>query len=466
MKSIKMIPLAVMSGLFLAGCDSSTDDAPVNLDTPPLTPPVLAEVRVLHTSPDAPLVDIFANGIGVDAMRNLDYQQASAVIGLVEGEYTFRVEAETPGGNVPVLSLTANLSNDTRYNVLAVGDVADLETLVVTSPKSDIPAGSFRVQVVHAAPDAPEVDVYVTAPDADLTAAQPTATLSFGASAGPLDVPAGDYQIRVTGAGATEALYDSGTLSLGAGADLFIAATENVATGDSPVSLAVADGQGSFVVLDDNATAELRAIHGIADAPAVDIFAVVPDADDILLFDGPGFKAVSDYIEVAGGDYVVDVVADADNSVVAIDDAAITLMDGVRYSALANNTLAMADLDLLVDDGRPLATAAQVRIVHASPAAGDVDIYVTADGMIDDVDPTFGGVTYQTGALAETGYVQLPAGDYMVTVTGAGSKEAAIGPVMISLDVANIYTAIAVDGDAPMMPPQLILADAFIAPME
>ncbi len=461
MKIAKLAPLALVTSAFLVGCGND-EDGTVIIDRDPPTLVPLADVRVVHASPDAPLVDVFAGAVPIASMQNLDYQQGTNYLGLAGGEYTFRVEAETPAGNAEVLSLTATLDGDMKYNVLAVGDVANLDTLVVTQPKADIPSGNLRVQVVHAAPDAPTVDVYVTAPDADLDAAQPTATLSFEDFTGALDIPEGSYQIRITAAGSKEPVFDSGSLALPAGADLFVAATQNVATGSSPVALSIADGDGSFVVLDDDTPAELRAIHGIADAPAVDVLAVVPDDDDIVLFDGPAFKAVSDYIEVAGGAYTIDVVADADNTVVAIDDAAVTLLDGVRYTALANNTLAMADLDLLVDNGRPLATAAQVRIIHASQAAGDVDIYVTEDGMIDMADPTFAAVPYQTGVLAETGYVQLAAGDYMVTVTGAGSKEAAIGPVMISIDAGGIYTAVAVDGDTEMMPPQLILADDFV----
>jgi hypothetical protein len=461
MKFTKVTPIALLSALALAGCGSDSDDP---IDTGPVTPTEFANVRIVHASPDAPLVDVFSGTTAIDVLQDVDYQVASGILDLAAGAYTFRVEAETPAGNAEVLNIPATLNDDTLYNVMAVGDVANLEALLVTSPKGAVGAGNIRVQVVHGAPDAPMVDVYVTAPNAAIASEQPLATLSFKDFTGQVEVPGGDYQIRITAAGTTNVVFDSGSLTLAAGADLLITATENVATGSSPVALLVADGTASSVILDAGTQAAVRAIHGIADAPAVDVLAVVPDADDIVLFDGAPFLGVTDYISVAGGDYTLDVVADADNSIVAINDAAITLTDGIRYTALANNTLAMADLDLVVDDGRRLATAAQVRVFHASQATGAVDIYVTDNGEIANVDPAFAGVEYMTDVLAETGYVQLSPGNYFVTVTGAGSKDAAIETGELALSAAGIYTAIAVDGSTQGAAPQLILADDFIAP--
>jgi hypothetical protein len=105
-----------------------------------------------------------------------------------------------------------------------------------------------------------------------------------------------------------------------------------------------------------------------------------------------------------------------------------------------------------------------VRIFHASQATPNVDIYVTADGEIADVSPAFSDVPYATGALAETGYVQLAAGDYVVTVTPTGTKTEAIETGTLSLVAGEIYTAFAVDGDMEGDAPQLILLDGFVVP--
>lgn len=458
MKNIKTTIITLASVFALTACfDSDNNDEP----EVPEQPVDNAAVRIVHASPDAPNVNILSSGSVIAGLEDLAYETASGLAFFRTGPFNFEVEAILPGGEtITVIELPATLENDKEYNVLAVGDTADISALLVVNDEDEVGSGNIRAQVVHGAPDAPTVDVYVTAPDTDLGSEQPLATLSFMDFTGQVEVPAATYQIRVAVAGTTTVVFDSGPLDLAAGSDLFITATENTGAGDAPINLLVADGSASFVLSDINTTAEIRAIHGIADAPAVDVFADLGE-DELLLFDGAPFKGVTPYIDVMGGDYLIDVKADADNSIVAIDDAAISLASGVRYTALANNTLAMADLDLIVDDGRPLATAAQVRIFHASQATGPVDIYVTADGNIAGATPAFTAVPYDSGTLVETGYVQLNAGDYVVTVTPTGTMTAAIETPVLSLEAGKIYTAIAVDGDAPGAGPQLILADDF-----
>ena len=459
MKNIKTTLITLASVFALTACFDSDNDSDDDMMPPEVSEN--AAVRIIHASPDAPDVNILSSGNAITGLEDLAYETASGFSFFRTGPFNFAVEAQLPGGEtVTVIDLPATLENDKEYNVLAVGDTANISPLLVVNDESAVGSGNIRAQVVHAAPDAPTVDVYVTAPDTDIATEQPLATLAFMDFTGQVEVPAGTYQIRVAVAGTTTVVFDSGPLDLGAGADLLISATENTNAGNAPINLLVADGDASFVVADVNSSAKVRAIHGIADAPAVDVFADLGD-DELLLFDGAPFKGVTDYIDVSAGDYLLDVKADADNSIVAIDDAAVSLMAGMRYTALANNTLAMADLDLIVDDGRRLATAAQVRIFHASQATGPVDIYVTADGNIMGATPAFAAVPYNTGMLAETGYVQLNAGDYVVTVTPTGTMTAAIETPVLSLEAGKIYTAIAVDGDMPGAGPQLILADDF-----
>lgn len=461
MRNIKTALITMTSIVALSGCLGSDSDSP-NDFMDPESPELSAEVRIIHASPDAPNVDVLADGNTVSGLNDLAFNTATGLSFFRTGSFEFTVNAALPGdASATVLTVPATFENDKEYNVIAVGDTASIEAVLIVNDETEVGAGNVRAQVLHAAPDAPTVDVYLTAVDAAIADEQPLATLSFKDFTGQVEVPAGTYRIRVAAAGTTTVVFDSGALDLAMGADLLISATQNVGAGSAPINLLIADGSASAVLLDASTTAEVRAIHGIADAPAVDVFADLNDADDLLLFDGAPFKGVTAYIEVAPGDYLLDVKADADNSVVAIDDAAVSLEAGVRYTALANNTLAMADLDLIIDAGRPLATAAQVRIFHASQATGAVDIYVTADGEIADVEPAFAGVAYSADMLAETGYVQLAAGDYVVTVTPTGTKTEAIETPVLSLEVAKIYTAIAVDGDMEGDGPQLILADDF-----
>jgi hypothetical protein len=110
------------------------------------------------------------------------------------------------------------LATGIDYTVIAGGLVSDIAPIVVEDDRSAPSSGNVKVRAVHGAPSAPAVDIYVTAPGADLAAATPVLTgVSFGAASDYLSVPAGDYQVRITPAGSKTVVIDSGSLTLAAG---------------------------------------------------------------------------------------------------------------------------------------------------------------------------------------------------------------------------------------------------------
>ncbi len=430
------LALILLASAVLAACGSESNTPQTSL-------------RVVHASPDAPKVNVLLNGDAV--LTEVDYKQGSGFDQLDRGTYDVTVDAITPGGDVTVITVAdAVLAADTDYSVLAIGKVANntLEALVITNPRTAVPAGQVRAQVVHGAPDAPPVSVYVTAPGADLAGATALGTFSFGDELGPVEVPAGSYQIRVTLAGNPAAVvYDAGTVALASGANLLLVAVANTTTGSAPISLLVNDGSTQSELLDVGTPADVRAGHLSPDAPAVDV--IVNDDLENPLFNAATYPALTAYESVPPATYNVKVVDDATQALTVIN-ANLTLAAGVSYSVLAVGPLATIEPLVLTDDRRSIATEARVRIVHGSPAAGNVDIYVAAPGTnISTINPSFANVAFK----ANTGYVGLTAGTYEVSVTPAGAKT----PVAIfaTLPIANgdIFTVIARDapnGGAPL----------------
>jgi hypothetical protein len=432
--------LTVLAVAGLAACNSDSDPA---------------QLRVLHASPDAPAVNVFAGTTQIAG--NLDYGQATAQREVDPGVVSVRVDAQLPGGTTAAVIGPADLTfeDDTLYTVLAVGTVATLEPLILSQPDDRVPAGSTRLRVVHAAPAAPEVDVYLTAPTAELVGNTPVATLAFKEDIGPVDVTAGDYRVRVTAAGNAAALvFDSGTLPLAGGANLVIAAIENVDTGTAPIQLMVSDGTTAARVLSAGTPADLRVVHASPNAPAVDI--VVNDGFNAPLVQDLAFPNATGFVSVPPATYNVKVAAA--NTMTAVINADLSLLASVRYTVLAVNTLANIEPLVATDDARRIATASKLRVIHASPTAANVDIYVTAPGAsIAAIAPTLSAVPFK----ANTGFLQLAPGNYTVTVTAAGSKVPAIGPLDISLDAAGVYTAIARDPLPGSSALGLILLDDF-----
>lgn len=165
-----------------------------------------ARVRVVHASPDAPAVDIWVNG--AVAISNLAFKEATDYVPLAPGEYQIQV---TPAGGAAadaVIDATVTLEGNTDYTVAAIGQVANIEPLVMVDNNSAPAAGKAHVRVVHASPDAPAVDVAVANGPVLIE------NLAFGEAADylPVDAATYDLQVRPTGT-ETSALDISGFMA-------------------------------------------------------------------------------------------------------------------------------------------------------------------------------------------------------------------------------------------------------------
>ena len=424
----------------------------------------VSSVAVLHAAPDAPDVNVLVDGKA--AVSGLAFGQGTAPLTLGTGAHTLAVQAKLPGGAVATVipssgeSLSATFSASTQYIVIAEGAVASIGPQIFSRPLTPVASGQARVQVFHAAPAAPKVDVYVTAAGAGVAGQAPLGSFSFKETLGPVEVPAGSYEIYVTVAGTKTVVFDSGSVPLPAGADLLIAAEQNTAPGGSPITLAVTDGEGKNSQLLDVATpAPVRIIHASPDAPAVSVYVNNSFAAPLvpcLAFPGytgaqaaacPTYTAYTPVLP-AGSVTSAQVTPYGNPGVVAID-APLALKAGTQYSIYAVGDLAQLAPLVVTDDNRRLATAAKLRVIHASPGAGPVDVYLTSGTSLSGATPVLTNVPFK----ADSGFLGVAAGTYYVTVTPTGTKTAAIGPLAVTLAVKGIYTAVAVDhvgGGAPL----------------
>lgn len=169
-----------------------------------------ARIRVVHASPDAPAVDITVNGAKV--LENLPFREYSEYISVPAGAYTFGINVT--GTSTTVATLPATLAAGTDYTAIAVGyalgGTPGFDVLVLTDDNT-LPANNgVKIRVVHGAPAAPGVDVYVTTPFETLEGKTAALTnVPFKAASGYLTVPVGNYQARVAVAGTKTVAIDS-----------------------------------------------------------------------------------------------------------------------------------------------------------------------------------------------------------------------------------------------------------------
>ncbi|NJN52414.1 MAG: DUF4397 domain-containing protein, partial [Gammaproteobacteria bacterium] len=140
-----------------------------------------------------------------------------------------------------------SIADGDQVSIIALGDVAGITAQVVVDSDPVVPAGNVRLRVLHAAPAAGNVQVWLSAPGAALDAADPaiiTADFSFNSF-----LTADRCRSRPELPGSvtpsladTTVLYDSGTLALPSGGNLLLAAVPNTGAGSAPVALIASTG--------------------------------------------------------------------------------------------------------------------------------------------------------------------------------------------------------------------------------
>ncbi|WP_045495518.1 DUF4397 domain-containing protein [Vibrio hyugaensis] len=436
MKGLTKTAVTFVAVLGIAACGSDSDSIEYS------------NLQAVHASADAPLANVLINDEA--ALTGVDYGVGSGYVKLPEGSNSVQVDVQLPGGEtvtvVPKTSL--DLDSDLNYTAFVVGDASGtpnpVEPLIVTrSATSMADANSLDVQVVHAASGVPAVDLYVTEPGAALADSSPITNLAYKASTDVLNIPAGDYQVRLA-VGDTVA-FDSGTIPLPANANLTIAA---IKTGDSnstsPVKLMVLDGSGSSILEDMGSQAEVRVGHLVDGAPIVDVhvdgaaFAPLADLE---------FKQIRGYLDLAPKAYDIDVFVDGTTTDPIIDVDGLEVKGGMDYSVYAVGVVApaIAIEPLVVEDmRRAVATSATLNVTHAAanPVAEMVDIYLTSSAGIEGSDPAIANFAYKESVQG----VYVAEGSYFVTVTVAGDPSTvAIDSAPVTVMNGVVYQVVAID---------------------
>ncbi|WP_439025540.1 DUF4397 domain-containing protein [Haloarchaeobius sp. DT45] len=144
------------------------------------------QVRIGHCSPDAPAVDVFVDDEKVAA--DVSFKTVSDYMELPAGTHDIKV---CPAGkpDQPVIEKSLDLEGDHEFTVLAIGDLANIETLVLNDDNEE-KENAGRVRFVHASPDAGNVDVA-------FDGAKLFTDMPFGKAGAYASVDAGSYEFQV-----------------------------------------------------------------------------------------------------------------------------------------------------------------------------------------------------------------------------------------------------------------------------
>lgn len=229
--SAGLVPLAF--GILLTACGGGSDDLDDRTNT------AEPQLRLVHAAPLAPAVTLFRNG-GADAeSSNVSYKGFSNYHDTTFGATTLSLRlAASTGTELDSGSIDAQRGR--KYTAVAVPDGIGADLLLIDDPYTK-PVGDdqARIRVVNAASNATPIDVYVTAPNADLNATGATfgnlgykqAAPASGSDA--TEYTNGTYQVRITPAGSKTAFFNT-SLTLAKNEDIVLIAVPSDSVALSP----------------------------------------------------------------------------------------------------------------------------------------------------------------------------------------------------------------------------------------
>ncbi len=244
-------------------------------------PPGTAQLRVVNASREGTPIDLRIGGTlvlgGVGGSQSSDW--ATVPAGNAE------LVVSHVGTRTELARRSVVLNDGGRYTLLLSGSLSSLDPILASDTARIVAPNKVKIRVVHAAPNAQPLDVYLTTSGADLAGAFKLID-PFNYRSDTTDFPGyverdpGVWQVRFTARGTLNVLVDTGPLDLAEG---------------SLVSVVLSESSGGLVanVIDERAPrgaidyVKVRLVHQAPGAPAVDARVFRTAGGDSLIFSTP-----------------------------------------------------------------------------------------------------------------------------------------------------------------------------------
>lgn len=263
LRHLGMLGLSIVA---MTACDNKVADPRPALET--------AQLRLVHGGAENAALNLKVDGHlvvqNLAALGISDYAKVDAG--------THAVEVTVSGTGQKLVSRSVTLEADKDYSLLVSGTLSDPEDRFAADTAYIPLPGKAKIRVLHAAPNAPPLDVYLTAPGADLSSAtklvEPFAynladTAMFPGFA---ERDPGMWQVRFTNDNTTDVVLDTGPFAAGDGQIISVVLSDNPAGGIVAQIITETPGQVPQTVF-------VRVNHNAPAVPVVDVHITDPGAD-------------------------------------------------------------------------------------------------------------------------------------------------------------------------------------------
>ena len=362
-----------------------------------------ATVRVVHASPGAPNVDVLLDGQPL--LEGVAYGTASEYVPITAEEHRIQVVPTGQTADAAVVDETVEAGPGQAYLVAVFGLLNDIGGAVYDVDLSEIEPGNARVRMLNFSPDAGDLDLLETGGDewfGDVALGEASDYRDVAPGTYSADLRGDDDRVLLTVADLTfeeTQVYD--VIALGQVADDTLE-VQSLITSVSPPCAEVLGIEGA------GSDACLRFVHAAPDTPPVDIY-----LSDAQLAQNLEYGTATEYVAAPSGTArQMRVTATGAPLEEALVDWPFDLQAGQAYELLVTGAGEELELNITGTDLRPLVEdQARLRVFHASPDAGVIDL-----GVQGQEENLFEGVDFRDA----TDYIVLDAGDYSLEVRPGG----------------------------------------------
>jgi hypothetical protein len=313
-----------------------------------------AQVRFVHVVPGAAAIDIYTDG--QLTISNLEYGSASTYVYLPAGPH--QIAVTQTGTKTPLWEQQIEPAAAMAYTLIA-DSTDNLTFRVYQDDLNVLDLGKARFTAIHAVAGGPAVDIIL--PDGRPIISE----LAYQQEYGTLDVPTFNYEMAVvpTGESIENALVGTdavGTAGLATGTYYSLIVYGSAPQVETLLLSAptLAEGDSGYV----------RLAHGVAEAPAVDVY-----INDTLVAPSLAFGSSTEFIALPAGEHTAAIrAAGTDSDIVTTD---LTVESGMWATAIALGTLEDISIGLFPNDSSAItADQSVINVINGVPGESSIAV--------------------------------------------------------------------------------------------
>jgi hypothetical protein len=401
-----------LASLILTGCSKSSNSSSN------------AQMRVINAFSQANALDVSVNA--KPAASGLPFQSNSQYVDVDGGTQT--VIVSVTGASTSLDNTSYNLSGKLSYVIY--GPQTAVGSVLLADSFTDPGDGFFSLRLVNAAPGPGALDLYLTAPGANLSATAPAiANVAYNSNSSFVSIAIGaSFEIRITAAGTKDVIYDGMPQTFAAHSGATIVAFGKGSGKLVNVTLLREDDAGSGALV-DNLLTQYKVVNASLVPSALNVL-----VDGTLQLSNIPYTGVSNYQRTSTGvhSFSFEATTTPGASLLTLVQ---TLTAATDTSIVLTGTAGALHPVVLQDNNLPPpASTANVRFVNSSADVAAFDVFVNFSKQVSGLSTNSASGYINLSAAASTGT------SYEFDFNVAGTTTSLLKLTSVVLTAGRTYT--------------------------